>query len=183
MFGRGLFKEHLCKTFVQNICNEIAIKACFTFPITYRSMETKLSWQWKHISNGNKNTIFIEANVMNISAKFQLHPPYGFCGDDFFYTFFTNLAFQLPWQPIKFSSLDKIHMLHRELLKEHFCITFVNIPAPIAQLVECPLQGTGGHRFNPGPRHTKVVKTGTSWSSLGTQTYGVELGLVDPVSG
>ena len=44
-------------------------------------------------------------------------------------------------------------------------------PAPIAQLVECPLRGTGGHGFDPGPRHTKVVK---SCSSLGTQIYGVE---------
>ena len=57
------------------------------------------------------------------------------------------------------------------------------IPVPIAQLVECPLRGTGGHGFDPVPRHTKVVKNGTSCSSLGTQTYGVELGLVDPVSG
>ena len=57
------------------------------------------------------------------------------------------------------------------------------VPAPIAQLVECPLRGTGGHGFDPGPRHTKVVNNGTSCSSLGTQTYGVELGLVDPVSG
>ena len=47
------------------------------------------------------------------------------------------------------------------------------LPAPIAQLVECPLRGTGGHGFDPGPRHTKVVKNGTSCSSLGTQTYGV----------
>ena len=43
--------------------------------------------------------------------------------------------------------------------------------------------GTGGHGIDPGPRHTKVVKNGTSCSSLGTQTYEVELGLVDPVSG
>ena len=56
-------------------------------------------------------------------------------------------------------------------------------PAPIAHLVECPLRGTGGHGLDPGPRHTKVVKNGTSCSSLGTQIYGVELGLVDPVSG
>ena len=55
-------------------------------------------------------------------------------------------------------------------------------PAPIAQLVECPLRGTGGPGFDPGPRHTKVVKNGASCSSLGTQTYGVALGLVDPVS-
>ena len=35
---------------------------------------------------------------------------------------------------------------------------FLNTPALIAQLVECPLRGTGGHGFDPGPRHTKVVK-------------------------
>ena len=34
------------------------------------------------MSKGNKN--FIEANVINISAKFQLHSHYGFWGDDFF---------------------------------------------------------------------------------------------------
>ena len=62
-------------------------------------------------------------------------------------------------------------------------ISFFFSPAPIAQLVECPLRGTGGYGFDPGPRHTKVVKNGTSCSSLGTQTYEVELGLVDPVSG
>ena len=36
---------------------------------------------------GIKNRNFVEANVMNISAQFQLHPPYGFWGDDFV-TFF-----------------------------------------------------------------------------------------------
>ena len=55
-------------------------------------------------------------------------------------------------------------------------------PALIAQLVECPLRGTGGHGFDPGSRHTRVVKNDTSCSSLGTQTYWVELGLVSPVS-
>ena len=35
--------------------------------------------------------------------------------------FFENLHFMLPWQPIKFSDLDKIHMNRRELLKKHFC--------------------------------------------------------------
>ena len=39
--------------------------------------------------------------------------------------FSTNLAFRLPWRPIKFSGLDKIHMLDRELLKENFYKTFV----------------------------------------------------------
>ena len=43
--------------------------------------------------------------------------------------FFANLAFRLPGQPIKFSSLDKIHMVGRGLLKEHFFKTFVKISA------------------------------------------------------
>ena len=30
-----------------------------------------------------KNTIYLEANVMNIYAKFQLHPSYGFLDEDF----------------------------------------------------------------------------------------------------
>ena len=39
--------------------------------------------------------------------------------------FFANLAFRLPWQPVKFRGLDKIHMFGRGLLKEHFFKTFV----------------------------------------------------------
>ena len=54
--------------------------------------------------------------------------------------------------------------------------------APVAQSIEYQLWGTGGHGFDPGLRHTEVVKNGTC-SSLGTQTYRVELGLVDAVSG
>ena len=34
------------------------------------------------MSKGNKNVIFVEANVMNISAKFQLYPFYGFWEED-----------------------------------------------------------------------------------------------------
>ena len=84
------------------------------------------------MNNGNKNTTYVEPNIMNISAKFQLHPPYGFWADDFFLDFFANLAFRLPWQPIKFIGLDKIHMfrgVRRGLLKERFCKTFVKISA------------------------------------------------------
>ena len=43
--------------------------------------------------------------------------------------FFENLPFMLPWQPIKFSDLDKIHMNRRGLLKKHFCKTFVKMSA------------------------------------------------------
>ena len=31
-------------------------------------------------------------------------------------------------------------------------------PAPVAQWVECPLQGTTGHGFDPVPQHTKSLK-------------------------
>ena len=34
-----------------------------------------------------KNFIFVEANAINISAKVQLYPPYGFWGDDFWIFF------------------------------------------------------------------------------------------------
>ena len=43
--------------------------------------------------------------------------------------FLANLAFWLPWQPIKYSGLDKIHMAGGGLLKEHLCKTFVKISA------------------------------------------------------
>ena len=39
------------------------------------------------------------------------------------------------------------------------------------------------HGFDPGPRRTKVFENGTSCSSLSTQTYEEELGLVEAVSG
>ena len=48
---------------------------------------------------------------MNIYAKFQLHPPYGFLEEDFWIFFSKNLAFRLTWQPIKISNLDKIHLV------------------------------------------------------------------------
>ena len=38
-----------------------------------------------------------------------------------------KLTFHLPWQLIKFSSLDLIHMVVRGLLKEHYCKAFVKI--------------------------------------------------------
>ena len=47
----------------------------------------------------------------------------------FEYFFLENLAFRLPWQPIKISDLDKIHMVGRGLLQKHFCKTFFKISA------------------------------------------------------
>ena len=60
---------------------------------------------------------------------------------------------------------DKTHTWHiNETNKQNktnmFCHfdSYSRPPAPIAHLVECPLRGTGGHGFDPWPRHTKVVK-------------------------
>ena len=74
-----------------------------------------------------KNIIYVEANVMNIYAKFQLHPPYGFWEEDFWIVFFLNLAFK--FQPIKISDLDKIHMVGKGLLQKHFYKTFFKTSA------------------------------------------------------
>ena len=45
----------------------------------------------------------------------------------FEFFFSENLAFRLPWQPIKISDFEKIHMVGRGLFQEHFCKTFVKI--------------------------------------------------------
>ena len=76
------------------------------------------------MSNDNKKPHFAEANVINISAKFQLYPLHGFWEDNFEFVF-ANLGFSLPWQPIKFRGLDKYDMFGRGLLEEHFCKTFL----------------------------------------------------------
>ena len=48
-----------------------------------------------------------------------------------FWIFFSleNLAFRLPWPPIKISDLDKIHMAGRGLFQKRFSKTFVKISA------------------------------------------------------
>ena len=45
---------------------------------------------------------------MIISPKFQLHPLMAFAEN-----LLANLAFYLSWQPIKYSGLDKIHLVSR----------------------------------------------------------------------
>ena len=40
-----------------------------------------------------------------------------------------NLAFRLPWPPVKISDLDKIHVVGTGLLQKHFSKTFVKISA------------------------------------------------------
>ena len=57
---------------------------------------------------------------MNMYTKFQLHPSNGFWEEDFLIFFFENVPLKVPWKPIKFSDLDKTHMVLRGLLKEQF---------------------------------------------------------------
>ena len=72
---------------------------------------------------------------MNMYAKFQFHPPpLMFSVEKSFEYFFENVPFMLPWQPIKFSDLDKIHMNRRELLKKHFCKKNLNICSETAKI-------------------------------------------------
>ena len=77
MVGRGLFQKHFCETFFKiSVVTEINANFHFSH---YNSMETlscqsnKSTWEMTI-----KNIIYGEANVMNMYAKFQLHPPYGF---------------------------------------------------------------------------------------------------------
>ena len=83
MVVRGLLQQHFSKTFCQNIFSNTEINANFHF-FHYKYMETlschsnESTW-----ATTTKNIIYVEANVMNIYAKFQLHPPYGFLEEDF----------------------------------------------------------------------------------------------------
>ena len=82
----------------------------------------KLPLQRKYMSNGNKNTISLEANVMNITAKFKLYP--NMASEELIFQYlFANLTFQLSCRQ-KFSGLDKNGMLGRSRN-----ITFVKISA------------------------------------------------------
>ena len=67
---------------------------------------------------------------MNMCAKVSALSPKWLLRRRFFYFyFFENLVFRLPWPPIKISDLDKIHMVGRGLLQKHFSKTFVKISA------------------------------------------------------
>ena len=87
MKRRGLLIKHFCKTKKANETEKIFI---FYFS-HYKSME-KLSCNSNRSSylTGIKSIIYEEANVLNNYAKFQLHPPYGFLGEDFLIFFFRS---------------------------------------------------------------------------------------------
>ena len=109
MFSRttqGTFLKNFCK----NICSEIEIKAYFHFS-HYKSMEIitchsdESTW-----ATAIKNINFIEANVM---TKFQLHPPYGFWGEDF-QIFFRKLSVSVAMATNhQIQRFGQIHMFSR----------------------------------------------------------------------
>ena len=71
------------------------------------------------MDNDNKNTNYVEANVMNIYAKLQLYPPYGFSGEDFWIFFFENFPYLKATNPIQ--QFGQISYELWGLLKKHFC--------------------------------------------------------------
>ena len=73
----GLLNKHICEK-KSNISSETAEIVNFQFS-HYKSMGTischsNQSSYWTEI----KKTSFVEANVLSMYAKLQLHPPYGF---------------------------------------------------------------------------------------------------------
>ena len=71
MFGRGLLKEHFCETLVK------------ISTVRYHPFLSQWKLQVAHSdeskrATSTRNATFVEANVMNFSTKFQLHPPDGF---------------------------------------------------------------------------------------------------------
>ena len=119
MVGRGLLQKHFCKTFFQNICSNTEINANFHFSIVSLWKLLSCHSNKSTCSTTIKNIFYVEANVMNMYAKFQLYRLTA--SEKIFEYLFKNLPFMLPWQLINFSDLDKIHKNRRGLLKKRFC--------------------------------------------------------------
>ena len=73
----GLLNKHICEK-KSNISSKTTETVNFQFS-HYKSMGT-ISCHSNQSSypTGIKNKTFVEANVLSMYAKFQLHPPYGF---------------------------------------------------------------------------------------------------------
>ena len=61
--------------------------------------------------------------------------------------------------------------------------TITNLTGPGCSVRRVSTLGNGRSWVSIQGSDIPFIKSGTSCSSLGTQVYGVELGLVDPVSG
>ena len=71
----GLLNKHICEK-----KNQISPAETVNFQFShYKSMETvSCHSNQSSYPTAIKNTTFVEANVLSMYAKFQLHPPYGF---------------------------------------------------------------------------------------------------------
>ena len=82
MKRRGLLNQHFCKK-IQNIPNETEKIVNFLFS-HYKSMGTiSFHSNQSPYPTRIKNTNYVEANVLSMYTKFQVHPPYGFGEEDF----------------------------------------------------------------------------------------------------
>ena len=69
----GLLNKHFCKKKFQISPMRQKKMSISSFPIISLWDSNQSSY-----TSGIKNTTFVEANVLSMYAKFQLHPPYGF---------------------------------------------------------------------------------------------------------
>ena len=83
----GLNSRNITVNCCQNTYNQIEIKAYFHCS-HYKSMET-LSC---HSNENTWNIIYVEAKFINIYAKLQIHPPYGFWEEDFWIFIFRKFS-------------------------------------------------------------------------------------------
>ena len=74
----GLLNKYFCKEKIQIFPIDLAEIVNFHFS-HYKCMGTKnCHSNQSSYPTGIKNTIYVEANVLSMYAKFRLHPPYGF---------------------------------------------------------------------------------------------------------
>ena len=64
---------------------------------------------------------------MRISAKFQLHPPYGFLGDDFCSFFFFKLSLSVAMATNQIQRFGQNSSAWQMTTQGNFCNTFVKI--------------------------------------------------------
>ena len=71
------------------------------------------------MGNDNKNIINVEANFMNMYAKLQLHPPYGFWGEDFL-IFFRKFTLYVAMATNQIQRFGQNSYLAQEIANWHF---------------------------------------------------------------
>ena len=75
----GLLNKHICENKIQ-ISPVIETAEMVNFHFSHYKPMGTISCHSNQSSypTGIKNTTFVEANVLSIYVKFQLHPPFGF---------------------------------------------------------------------------------------------------------